>query len=58
MTTTEIIESIDMNRFMRIILKNKAVITKYDSDSVNAVEDLEIVKAKMAKDNLYKEYKL
>lgn len=57
-TTTELIESIDMNRFIENDIKIKAVITNYDSDSVDIVEDLEIVKAKMAKDNLYIKYKI
>lgn len=53
----EIIESIDMNRFLEHHVPVKMVITKYPSYSVDTIEDLHGVILKMKKDTLLDKYK-
>ena len=54
----EIIESIDMNRFLEHQFPIQMTITNFVADSVDTIEDLNIVNIKMKKDKLYNEYKL
>lgn len=57
-TPLEIIESIDMNRFLEHQFPIRMTITNYAADSVDTIEDLQIVNIKMRTDELYSEYKL
>ncbi|MDC3350504.1 3-deoxy-manno-octulosonate cytidylyltransferase [Flavobacteriaceae bacterium] len=57
MSRLEIIESVDMNRFLENDIKIKMVETKLDVDAVDVPSDLERVKKKMEKDILFKLYK-
>ena len=57
-TLLEIIESIDMNRFLEHQIPIKMIITNYEADSVDTIEDLERVIIKMKTDNLYHKYKI
>lgn len=57
MSRLEIIESVDMNRFLENDIKIKMVETKLDVDAVDVPSDLERVKKKMEKDILFQEYK-
>lgn len=56
-TRLEIIESVDMNRLLENEISIQMSITKFDADSVDIVEDLKIVVAKMKNDLLYPIYK-
>lgn len=56
-TRLEIIESIDMNRFLENQVSVQMSITDFEADSVDTVEDLTIVSAKMKKDLLFSKYK-
>ena len=55
-TSLEIIESVDMNRFLEHGLKIKMVRTKYETYSVDTKKDLEKVKRLMKYDNIYSKY--
>jgi len=57
-TNLEIIESIDMNRFLEHQFPIKMTITNYTADSVDTLEDLNNVIVKMKKDKLYNKYKI
>jgi 3-deoxy-manno-octulosonate cytidylyltransferase (CMP-KDO synthetase) len=57
-TRLEIIESVDMNRFLENQVSIQMSITEYEADSVDTVEDLTIVADKMKRDSLYPKYKL
>ena len=57
-STLEIIESVDMNRFLDYGIPIHMVVTQYEADSVDTPEDLIRVKEKMRKDKLYPAYKL
>jgi 3-deoxy-manno-octulosonate cytidylyltransferase (CMP-KDO synthetase) len=57
-TRLEIIESIDMNRFLENQVPIHMTETKYAADSVDTIEDLENVNLKMQSDILYKKYKI
>lgn len=57
-TNLEIIESIDMNRFLEHQFPIKMTITNYPADSVDTVEDLNNVIIKMKNDKLYNKYKM
>jgi 3-deoxy-manno-octulosonate cytidylyltransferase (CMP-KDO synthetase) len=57
-TETEIIESIDMNRFLENDVSIKAIVSSYESDSVDELKDLERVKNKMLHDPFIKHYNL
>lgn len=56
-TPLEIIESIDMLRVLEYGNKVKMVFTKYDTYSVDTIEDLEKVAKKMKEDELFKKYR-
>ncbi len=56
-TPLEIIESVDMNRFLENGIPIQMLVSKYEADSVDTPEDLVRVSAKMGKDNLYVSYK-
>ena len=56
-TQLEIIESVDMNRFLQHGIPIYMVTTQYDSDAVDTPEDLKRVEIKMKVDNLYETYK-
>ena len=56
-TRLEIIESVDMNRFLENQVCIQMSVTDFEADSVDTVEDLTIVSAKMKKDLLFHEYK-
>lgn len=55
-TPLEIIESVDMMRILENGLKIRMIPTKYDSKSVDTVEDLKVVEEIMIRDALYKSY--
>ena len=55
-TPLEIIESVDMNRFLEHGLKIKMVKIKYETYSVDTKKDLEKVKRLMKYDNIYSKY--
>ncbi len=55
-TSLEIIESVDMNRFLEHGLKIKMVRTKYETYSVDTRKDLKKVKRLMKYDNIYSKY--
>ena len=57
-TSLEIIESIDMNRFLEHEFPIKMTITNYNADSVDTIEDLNNVIVKMKNDKLYSKYKI
>jgi 3-deoxy-manno-octulosonate cytidylyltransferase (CMP-KDO synthetase) len=56
-TPLEIIESVDMNRFLEHGISIHSVITAYQADSVDTPADLIRVKEKMLKDKLFDSYK-
>ena len=55
-TKLEIIESVDMNRFIEHGLKVKLVETKYNTLAVDTEADLKLVESRMKKDKLLKKY--
>ena len=57
-TTLEIIESVDMNRFLENNIPVYMQETNYPSDAVDTLSDLKRVNAKMDKDALFQNYKL
>jgi 3-deoxy-manno-octulosonate cytidylyltransferase (CMP-KDO synthetase) len=57
-TPLEIIESVDMNRFLENNIPIKMKITEYEADSVDTKEDLERVIEKMKIDKTFLKYKL
>ena len=57
-THLEIIESIDMNRFLEHQFPIHMTITNFTADSVDTVEDLNMVNVKMKTDKLYSKYKI
>ncbi len=57
-TSLEIIESIDMNRFLEHQLPIKMTVTNYPCDSVDTLEDLNNVIFKMKNDKLFDKYKI
>jgi CMP-2-keto-3-deoxyoctulosonic acid synthetase len=58
MTKLEIIESVDMNRFIENEILIFMRLTNHDADSVDTPEDLIRVDKKMAEDRLFEKYKL
>lgn len=56
-TPLEIIESVDMNRFLEHRIPIRMVVTKFAADSVDTPEDLQRVDIKMEKDQLFMTYK-
>lgn len=56
-TRLEIIESVDMNRFLENQVSIQMSITEFEADSVDTIEDLAVVIAKMKKDSLFQKYK-
>jgi 3-deoxy-manno-octulosonate cytidylyltransferase (CMP-KDO synthetase) len=56
-TPLEVIESVDMNRFLEHGYKVKLVETNYETLAVDTLEDLKKVEIKMKKDSLIKLYK-
>jgi 3-deoxy-manno-octulosonate cytidylyltransferase (CMP-KDO synthetase) len=57
-TPLEIIESVDMNRFLENNISIYMQETKYPSDAVDILADLNRVNTKMEKDELFQKYKL
>lgn len=59
LTTTplEIIESVDMNRFLEHRIPIRMVVTEYTAESVDTIEDLNKVNAIMENDLIFKTYK-
>ena len=57
-TPLEIIESVDMNRFLENNIPIKMKVTEYEADSVDTKEDLERVVEKMKVDKTFLKYKL
>lgn len=57
MTPLEIIESVDMNRFLENGIPIHSQITEYEADSVDTPSDLVRVNDKMLKDTLFHSYK-
>lgn len=57
MTRLEIIESVDMNRFIENEVPIFMRSTEYEADSVDTPEDLIRVEGKMASDTLFEKYK-
>jgi 3-deoxy-manno-octulosonate cytidylyltransferase (CMP-KDO synthetase) len=57
-TNLEIIESIDMNRFLEHQISIKLTKTNFAADSVDTIEDLNMVKLKMKNDKYFKFYKI
>jgi 3-deoxy-manno-octulosonate cytidylyltransferase (CMP-KDO synthetase) len=57
-TSLEIIESVDMNRLLENNIPIYMKETKYPSDAVDTLADLERVNAKMENDTLFQKYKL
>lgn len=55
-TPLEIIESVDMNRFLENGIKVKMVPTAYQTYAVDTLQDLALVEKYMKKDNLIKKY--
>jgi 3-deoxy-manno-octulosonate cytidylyltransferase (CMP-KDO synthetase) len=56
-TQLEIIESVDMNRFLEHGIPVHMVTTKYEADAVDTPEDLNRVEFKMKGDQLFESYK-
>jgi 3-deoxy-manno-octulosonate cytidylyltransferase (CMP-KDO synthetase) len=56
-TTLEIIESVDMNRFIEHGVPIRMIVTKFLADSVDTLEDLERVCDTMATDPIFMTYK-
>ncbi len=56
-TPLEIIESVDMNRFLENGIPIQMLVSKYEADSVDTPEDLVRVSCKMELDNLYASYR-
>jgi 3-deoxy-manno-octulosonate cytidylyltransferase (CMP-KDO synthetase) len=56
-TQLEIIESVDMNRFLENGVPIHMQLTRYEADAVDTVEDLIRVDAKMKNDSLFQSYK-
>lgn len=56
-TQLEIIESVDMNRFLENGIPIHMEVTKYEADAVDTPDDLIRVEAKMKNDSLFKSYK-
>lgn len=57
-TRLEIIESVDMNRFLENQVSIQMSVTDFEADSVDTPEDLTIVADKMKSDSLYPKYKI
>ena len=57
-TRLEIIESIDMNRFLENQVSIQMSVTYFEADSVDTIEDLTIVADKMKSNSLYSKYKI
>jgi 3-deoxy-manno-octulosonate cytidylyltransferase (CMP-KDO synthetase) len=57
-TRLEIIESIDMNRFLEHQFPVYMTLTNFPADSVDTIEDLNMVDIKMKNDKLYNQYKI
>lgn len=57
-TRLEIIESVDMNRFLENLVSIQMSVTDFEADSVDTIEDLIIVADKMKSDSLYSKYKI
>lgn len=57
-TRLEIIESIDMNRFLEHQFPIHMTLTNFPADSVDTIEDLKLVDIKMKIDKLYDQYKI
>ena len=57
-TRLEIIESVDMNRFLEHQFPIYMTLTNFAADSVDTVEDLNLVDIKMRTDKLYYRYKI
>ena len=55
-TQLEIIESVDMNRFLEHGIPIQMTITEFETDAVDNPEDLIRVESKMLKDQLFKTY--
>lgn len=55
-TPLEIIESVDMNRFLEHRVPIKMIITKFEADSVDTPDDLKRVEAKMQFDTIFQSY--
>ncbi|WEK19657.1 MAG: 3-deoxy-manno-octulosonate cytidylyltransferase [Candidatus Pedobacter colombiensis] len=56
-TPLEVIESVDMNRFLEHGVPIQSAITNFEADSVDTPEDLVRVDLKMATDRLFTKYK-
>lgn len=56
-TPLEIIESVDMNRFLEHCIPIRMVVTKFAADSVDTPEDLQRVDVKMKNDPLFMTYR-
>lgn len=57
-TQLEIIESVDMNRFLEQQIPIQMTLTNFAADSVDTIEDLNMVDIKMRGDKLYNKYKI
>lgn len=57
-TRLEVIESIDMNRFLEHQFPIHMTLTSFPADSVDTIEDLNMVDIKMKNDKLYNQYKI
>jgi 3-deoxy-manno-octulosonate cytidylyltransferase (CMP-KDO synthetase) len=57
-SSLEIFESIDMNRFLEHQISIKLTKTNFAADSVDTIEDLNLVNLKMKNDKYYKFYKI
>lgn len=57
-TPLEIIESVDMNRFLEHGIPINMVVTKFEADSVDTPEDLARVNKKMENDLIFNKYKI
>lgn len=57
-TQSEIIESVDMNRFLEHQIPIQMTLTNFAADSVDTIEDLNKVDIKMKIDKLYIKYKI
>lgn len=55
-TPLEIIESVDMNRFLEHRVPIKMIVTKFEADSVDTPDDLKRVDAKMQFDPIFQSY--
>ena len=56
-TPLEIIESVDMNRFLEHRIPIQMIVTKFEADSVDTPDDLKRVDAKMQNNLLFQSYK-